>query len=84
MRNKNITNLSEECTIEGYTRATTTTKDGNRVIFYAHLFFQGRKWYDWAYVHFEEINASVESVEKYYPSKILSFISMNGSPEAVL
>ena len=66
MRKKNITELGEEFMIEGYTRATTTTKNGNRVIFYAHPYFQGRKWYDWAYVHFEEITASRESVETYY------------------
>ncbi len=85
MRKKNITpGLGEEISIEGYTRAATTTKHENRVIFYAHPFFQGRKWDDWAYVHFEEINASGVSVEKYYPSKILGFIKMSGSPEAVI
>ena len=68
MRKKNITELGEEFMIEGYTRATATTKNGNRVIFYAHPYFQGRKWYDWAYVHFEEMTASGASVEKYYPS----------------
>ncbi len=41
-------------------------------------------WYDWAYVHFEEITASEASVEKYYPSKILGFIKMSRSPEAVI
>jgi hypothetical protein len=53
--------------IEGYTRATTTTKDGNRVIFYAHPYFQGWKWYNWAYVHFEEVITSGDAMEKYYP-----------------
>jgi hypothetical protein len=52
--------------------------------FYAHPYFQGRKWYDWAYVHFAEITASGVSVETYYPSKILGFIKMSGSPEAVI
>ena len=86
MRKENITELGEEFMIEGYTRATTTTKNGNRVIFYAHPYFQGRKWYDWAYVHFEEITASGsgESEEKYYPSKILGFIMMIGTPKAVI
>jgi len=56
--------------IEGYTRATTTTKDGNRVIFYAHPYFQGQKWYNWAYVHFEEVTTSGDAMENYYPSKI--------------
>jgi hypothetical protein len=85
MRKKNITpGLGEEISIEGYTQATTTTKHENQVFFYAHPYFQGRKWYDWAYVHFEEITASGVSVETYYPSKILGFIKMSGSPEAVI
>ncbi len=46
MRRNNTTEFGEERTIEGYTRATATTKDGNRVIFYSHPYFQGRKWYD--------------------------------------
>ena len=82
MRKKNIIELSEEHTIEGYTRATTTTKDGDRVIFYAHPYFQQWMWYDWAYDHFEEITASGEAAEKYYSSKILSFTTMSGTPVA--
>jgi hypothetical protein len=85
MMKKNITpGLGDEISIEGYTRATIITKNENRVIFYAHPHFQGRKWYDWAYVHFEEITASGESVEAYYPSKILGFIKMSGSTEVVI
>ena len=83
MMKKNITQgLGEEISIEGYTHTTTITKHNNRVIFYAHPHFQGRKWYDWAFVHFEEITASGVSVEAYYPSKILGFIKMSGSTEA--
>jgi hypothetical protein len=63
MNNQNVGDISEEYRIEGYTRITTTTTDGNKVIFYAHSFFQGRRWYDWAYVHFEEINATGDAVE---------------------
>jgi len=85
MMKKNITpGLGEEISIEGYTQATIITLHENRVIFYAHPHFQGRKWYDWAYVHFEEITASGESVETYYPSKILGFIKMSGSTEALI
>ena len=85
MMKKNITpGLGEEISIEGYTRATIVTKHENRVLFYAHPHFQGRKWYDWAFVHFEEITASGVSVEAYYPSKILGFIKMSGSTEAVI
>ena len=75
MRKNNITpGLGEEISIEGYTQAFTTTIHENRVIFYAHPYFQGRKWYDWAYVHVEEITASGVTVKTYYPSKILGFI----------
>ena len=63
MNNQNVGDISEEYRIEGYTRITTTTNDGNKVIFYAHPFFQGRRWYDWAYVHFEKINATGDAVE---------------------
>jgi hypothetical protein len=45
MRKKYITpGLGEEISIEWYTQATTTTKHENWVIFYAHPYFQGRKW----------------------------------------
>ena len=72
------------CTVDGYTRLTTTAHDGIRVIFYAHPFFQGRRWYDWVYVHFEEINATGHTVENFYPAKILGFITMNNITEAVI
>ena len=41
-------------TVEGFTRLTTESQDGNQVIYHANPHFQGRMWYDWAYVHFEE------------------------------
>ncbi len=41
MRRNNTTELSEERTIEGYTRTTATTKDGNRVIFTVTHIFKG-------------------------------------------
>ena len=63
--------------------SNNTTKHENQLIFYAHPYFQGQKWYDWAYVHFEEITASGASVEKYYPSKILSFVKMSGTQDII-
>jgi hypothetical protein len=72
------------CTLDGYTRLTTNAHDGIRVIFYAHPCFQGRSWYDWVYVHFEEINATGQTVENFYPAKILGFITMNDITEAVI
>ncbi len=76
MRQKNITEFCEGYKIEEYTQAITTTQDGNRVIFYAHPYFQGRMWYDWAYVHFQETNSSGDAVENFDPSKILGFVTI--------
>ena len=51
---------------------------------YAHPFFQGREWYDWVYVHFEEIIASGETIENHYPAMILGFVTLNNATEAVI
>ena len=72
------------CRMDGYTRVTTTANDGIRLIFYAHPFFQGRRWYDWVYVHFEEINATGQMGENFYPAKILGFRTINNITEAVI
>jgi hypothetical protein len=53
----NINDYSLEYLIEGYTRAITKTEDGSKIILHVHPCFQGKKWYIWAYVHFEELNA---------------------------
>ncbi len=41
-------------------------------------------WYDWAYVHFEETGANGNSVECFYPSKILGFVTFENKPFAVV
>ena len=41
-------------TVTGFTKAVTTLITGERTHFYAHPYFQGQEWYDWALVHFEE------------------------------
>ncbi len=51
---------------------------------YAHPFFQGKEWYDWVYVHFEENNASGETIENYYPVRILGFVTLNNATETVI
>jgi hypothetical protein len=84
LENLNVNDFSEGYLIKGYTRATTKTTEGNKIIFYAHLFFQGKRWYDWAYVHFEEINTSGDVVENYYPAGIINFVTINGITEAVI
>ena len=35
-------------TVEGYTRLTTISQDGNQVVYHANPHLQGRMWYDWA------------------------------------
>jgi hypothetical protein len=44
----------------------------------------GKMWYDWVFVHFEEMNALGETVESYYPSKILGFVKFKERTEAVI
>jgi hypothetical protein len=70
--------------LEGYTRITTISDDGTKILLYAHPSFQGKAWYDWVYVHFEEINAAGDAVENYYPARILGFVNMNNITEAVV
>jgi hypothetical protein len=62
----------------------TKSDDGTNILLYAHPSFQGNDWYDWVYVHFEEFNDSGEAVEKYYPSRILGFVTINSVTEAVV
>ncbi len=69
---------------DGYTRVTTKTLDGTKFILYAHPNFQGKKWYDWAYVHFDKLNSSGEAIKTYYPSKILGFVTIHRITEAVI
>ena len=70
--------------LEGYTRIMTKTDFGSKILLYAHPSFQGREWYDWVYVHFEEINASGDAIENYYPARILGFVTINNVTEAVV
>ncbi len=79
-----MNNISQGYLIEGFTRVTTKTHDGTKLILYAHPHFQGKKWYDWAYVHFEELNSSGKAIEIYYPSKILGFVTIYWITEVVI
>ena len=54
------------------------------MIYHASPHLMGRMWYDWVYVHFEEINGIGVSVESYYPSKILGFVNFGGNTEAII
>ena len=54
------------------------------MIYHANPHIIGKMWYDWVYVHFEEMNALGETVESYYPSKILGFVKFEERTEAVI
>jgi hypothetical protein len=41
-------------------------------------------WYDWAYVHFEEVIANGDTVKRFYPAKVLGFIKFEERTEAVI
>ena len=70
--------------LEGYTQIMTRSGDRCKLLLYAHPSFQGIEWYDWVYVHFEEINATGDTVENFYPAKILGFVTINNVTEAVI
>ena len=70
--------------LEGYTRITTKSCDGCKILLYSHPSFQGNEWYDWVYVNIEEINSSGDAVENFYPARILGFITLNNVTEAVI
>ncbi len=73
----NINYYSQGYQIEGYTQATTNTEDGSKN-------HPPHTPNNWAYVHFEELNASRMVVENYYPAKILGFIIINGITEVII
>jgi hypothetical protein len=62
----------------GFMKATITLTPGECTQLYAHPCFQGHQWYDWALVHFQEVNNQGEQIENHYPSKILGFLAIVG------
>jgi hypothetical protein len=69
----------------GYTKANFKLfANEEQSIFYAHPFYKGHDWYDWAMVHFEEKDNLGNSFDSLYPSRLLGFISINGEREAVV
>jgi hypothetical protein len=83
---RKIKESQEEITkIVGHTRAIVTSPaTNNRSIFYAHPCYKGEQWYNWAMVNFEETNNLSDQVEHYYPSRLLGFITTNGTRKAVI
>jgi hypothetical protein len=41
-------------------------------------------WYDWAYVHFDETTSNGETIERFYPAKVLGFVKFEEITEAVI
>ena len=70
--------------VTGFTKLVITSTTGNDTSFYAHPWFQGHEWYDWALVHFEEEIKNGEMIERFYPSKVLGFVEVDGMKEAVI
>jgi hypothetical protein len=60
--------------VTGFMKATITSTSGECTQYYAHPCFQRHQWYDWALVHFQEVNNQGEEIENHYPSKILGFL----------
>ncbi len=75
---------SNETIVAGFTKVTIISTSGEYTQCYAHPCFQGHQWYDWALVHFQEVNNQGEEIENHYPSKVLGFFSIEGKREAVI
>ena len=57
------------------------SKNGKRVIYHANHHILRRMWYDWAYLHFEEVCGNSKLVESFYPAKNLAFVKFDKSSE---
>ena len=79
-----ITDVNNVNHIVGYTRLTTISQDVNRVIYHANPHIQGRMWYDWAYLLFEEVIANGDTGERFYPAKVLGVLKFKERTEAVI
>jgi hypothetical protein len=42
--------------VTGFMKATIISTPGEHTQFYAHPCLKGHQWYDWALVHFQEVN----------------------------
>ena len=61
--------------VAGYTILAMNDAE-TRTIYYAHPCFKGQEWYDWAYIQYWEWDRNDDAVERYYPSKLLGFLSI--------
>jgi hypothetical protein len=60
--------------VTGFTKAKITSTSGEHTQFHAHPCFQEHQWYDWALVHFQEVNNQRDQIENHYPSKNTWFL----------
>jgi hypothetical protein len=67
--------------VTGLKKAIIASTSGEYTQFYGHPCFQGHQWYDWALIHFQEMNNQGEQIENCYPSKILGFFYIQGKGE---
>jgi hypothetical protein len=56
----------------------------SRVCYYAHPSFKGHEWYDWTYLHYSEDDVDDTPMDRYYPSQLLGFISVNDGPTEIV
>jgi hypothetical protein len=70
--------------VTGFMEATITSTSGECTQLYTHPCFQGHQWYDWALVHFQEVNNQGEEIENHFPSKIFGFLDIERKREAVI
>jgi len=68
--------------VVGYTQMIMENHD-SRVCYYAHPSFKGHEWYDWTYLHYSEWDVDDTPVDKYYPSQLLGFISVDDGPTEI-
>jgi hypothetical protein len=78
------TNCIRDIMVTGYTRATINMDNSSKIILYAHPCFQGNPYYNWAYVHFQEVSPDDIEVENLYLSCIIGFITLQGITAAVI
>ena len=69
--------------VVGYTQMIMENHD-SRVSYYAHPSFKGHEWYDWTYLHYSEDDVDDTPVDRYYPSQLLGFISVNDGPTEIV
>ncbi len=69
--------------LHGHTSMCITFDDGKKCIFHANPNLHGRPWYDWALVEYL-MEEDEDATTQYYPSKILGFVTVDGTKKAAV